>query len=53
MTPMIVGVDRAASLRGPVDVAEIEPEGELVERQSRTDPEGNGEQVEPRVVGWS
>src|SRR3954447_20819080 len=35
-------VDRAAPLLGPVDVFEVDPEGELVDRQAGADPEGEG-----------
>jgi hypothetical protein len=45
------GVHRAAALPGPVDVVEMQPERELVERQGGPDPEQRREHVGPRWVG--
>ena len=44
-------VDRAAPLLRPVDVLEVEPERELVERQSHADSEQPGGDLEPGAVG--
>src|SRR5215207_3372772 len=44
------GVDRAAPLLRPVDVVEVDPEGELVDRQAGADPEGEGADLGPGTV---
>jgi hypothetical protein len=44
------GVDRAAPLLGPVDVVEVDPEGELVDREAGADAEGEGADLGPRAV---
>jgi hypothetical protein len=43
-------VDRPPPLLGPVDVLEVEPEGELVEGQAGADPEEDGDDLPPRVA---
>ena len=44
-------VDRAAALLGPVDVVEVEPERELVDRQPDADAEQEGAELVDRVDG--
>ena len=43
--PHDAGVDRAAPLRGPVDVAQVEGERELVEDEGAADPEDDRERL--------
>src|SRR5215203_1131930 len=43
-------VDRTAPLVRPVDVVEVDPEGELVDRQAGADPEAKGADLEPGAV---
>src|SRR5436305_4941018 len=41
------GVDRLATLLGPVDVVEVDPEGELVDRQAGPDAKEDGADLGP------
>jgi hypothetical protein len=49
----ITRVDGAPPLLGPVDVLEVKPEGELVERQAHADSEDRREDLEPGIVRLS
>jgi len=45
------GVDRAPALLLPVDVAQVEPQRELIQRQCRADAEQDGEDLAKRRAG--
>ena len=44
------GVDGGAALAGPVDVLEVQDEGELVEREGGAGAEDEGEELDPRAA---